>query len=245
MKTSMSALPRDLRWFLLPMVLFWIFSAVMVWRFGYVDSFLWLNGRSHHAVTDFLGRNLTHLADPLLVFLVLIALAWKRNRAVAPTALLVMVLTGITSQLLKNLVFDDWMRPTVVCEGAPDYVCLVESAPRLHSFPSGHATTFAAGGMAFAWLFRESKAWIQIAIGLLTIALCYTRVHIGVHFLGDIFAGSMLGIFMGMPLFSLLLPPMQKLSARIPQEKAERMGPVILGIGLVLFLLRYAQWVFF
>jgi undecaprenyl-diphosphatase len=65
--------------------------------------------------------------------------------------------------------------------------------PRSTSFPSGHsASAFAfAGGMANA----VPGLGIPLHLGSATIA--YTRVHSGVHFPGDVIAGSLVGIACG------------------------------------------------
>ncbi|MCB9232674.1 MAG: phosphatase PAP2 family protein [Bacteroidia bacterium] len=213
----------------------------MLSLYGYEGSFLLLNSHSHLPVTDFLGRHLTHLADVLILPLVVLLIAWKKDKALAPTTLFLMVLTGLTAQALKMWVFDDWMRPTVVCAGNPDFVCLLETPPRVHSFPSGHATTFAAGGLAFAWLVREWKGWAQIGVGLITIALSYTRVHIGVHFLGDIFVGSALGAIGGLFLFGIVYPRFQQILAKIPESRLESLGVVVIVLSILILSLRFIQ----
>jgi undecaprenyl-diphosphatase len=65
--------------------------------------------------------------------------------------------------------------------------------PESTSFPSGHsASAFAfAGGMAHS----VPALGIPLHLGSATVA--YTRVHSGVHYPGDVIAGSLIGIACG------------------------------------------------
>jgi membrane-associated phospholipid phosphatase len=57
------------------------------------------------------------------------------------------------------------------------------------SFPSGHA----ASGFAFAVGVGRLEPRAGAALTVLAAAVAYTRVHTGVHFPGDVVAGSVVG----------------------------------------------------
>jgi len=61
--------------------------------------------------------------------------------------------------------------------------------PGSSSFPSGHA----ASGFAFAHAVGRHLPVLAIPVRLLAGAVAYSRVHIGVHYPGDVAVGSMLG----------------------------------------------------
>lgn len=91
--------------------------------------------------------------------------------------------------LLKNM--NRRERPDRAAAGVPLERHVV--MPSSTSFPSGHsASAFAfAGGMANA----VPALGIPLHLGSATVA--YTRVHSGVHYPGDVIAGSLVGIACG------------------------------------------------
>lgn len=58
-------------------------------------------------------------------------------------------------------------------------------------FPSGHATTFLAVGVACGCCWPRG-GWLALP---LCIALSFTRVIVNAHYLSDVFAGMLLGAF--------------------------------------------------
>jgi undecaprenyl-diphosphatase len=93
-----------------------------------------------------------------------------------------------------NLVFKHMTRrarPDRVAAGVP--LPRHVPMPASTSFPSGHsASAFAfAGGMAHS----VPALGIPLHLGSATVA--YTRVHSGVHYPGDVMAGSLIGIACG------------------------------------------------
>jgi membrane-associated phospholipid phosphatase len=61
--------------------------------------------------------------------------------------------------------------------------------PRSTSFPSGHA----ASAFAFAYAVGRNLPGLAVPIRLLAAAVAYSRVHTGVHYPGDVAAGSIMG----------------------------------------------------
>ncbi len=63
-------------------------------------------------------------------------------------------------------------------------------APHDHSFPSGHAaTSFAGATVLSAYAPRWWPAWV-----LLSTAIAFSRVYVGVHYPLDVVAGAVLGV---------------------------------------------------
>jgi membrane-associated phospholipid phosphatase len=61
--------------------------------------------------------------------------------------------------------------------------------PASTSFPSGHA----ASGFAFAHAVGRHLPGLAVPLRLLASGVAYSRVHTGVHYPGDVVAGSILG----------------------------------------------------
>ena len=67
---------------------------------------------------------------------------------------------------------------------------LLRRHPRSSSFPSGHSASAAAFAAGVALESREAA----VPVGLLALAVAYSRVHVGVHYPGDVVAGCALGV---------------------------------------------------
>jgi undecaprenyl-diphosphatase len=57
------------------------------------------------------------------------------------------------------------------------------------SFPAGHAATAFAGAVLLSWIARRWTA----AFVLLAVAIAYSRIYVGDHYLGDVIGGAFLG----------------------------------------------------
>jgi membrane-associated phospholipid phosphatase len=77
-------------------------------------------------------------------------------------------------------------RPEGVADLWPErHVAMPEST----SFPSGHA----ASAFAFAYAVGRHLPGLGVPIRLLATGVAYSRVHTGVHYPGDVVAGSIVG----------------------------------------------------
>src|SRR5687767_5890676 len=63
------------------------------------------------------------------------------------------------------------------------------ASPSSPSFPSGHSAT----SFAFAYTIGRHLPFLGVPIRLLAAAVAYSRVHIGVHYPGDVVIGSIMG----------------------------------------------------
>lgn len=115
-------------------------------------------------------------------------LAWGR-----PGALLPLWVTLLGAQLTVSLV------KLAVDRARPDAVAGL--APLTPSFPSGHATTATALYGLLAWLAgREMPSWRArfetfFWAGAIIALIGFSRVLLGVHWLSDVVAGHLLGLF--------------------------------------------------
>ena len=104
----------------------------------------------------------------------------------------------------------------VVDRPRPDYL-LAGSAPGGLSFPSGHALfAFIVGGILIFLVGDMVKSlgvrrWLQVALGLLILAIGASRVYLGVHWPSDVIGGYLFG---GIGLLGLLMLRNSLLTAR-------------------------------
>lgn len=65
--------------------------------------------------------------------------------------------------------------------------------PESTSFPSGHS----ASAFAFAEGVSAAAPTLGVPVRLAAIAVSYSRVHVGVHYPGDVVAGALIGVTSG------------------------------------------------
>ena len=65
--------------------------------------------------------------------------------------------------------------------------------PTSTSFPSGHS----ASGFAFAQAVAATRPELGLPLRGLAAVVAYSRVHTGVHYPGDVLAGSLVGMAIG------------------------------------------------
>ena len=85
------------------------------------------------------------------------------------------------------------------------------------SLPSGHAATSAAGAVILADLIGRGGLWL----GLLAVAIGFSRVYIGVHYPLDVLAGAAIGLCVGLAAVALLRR-LRPTSAAPPRSGAGR-----------------------
>lgn len=152
----------------------------------------------HNALFDHFFPFLTHAGDGIFVSLVLIlvgAIKYKKHKwSYFFLGLGTFILSGLSAQFLKHVIFPDAYRPVrIIGEGMLNLVENVELY-EYNSFPSGHATAAFSLFIVLAFSFGSKKKWLQFLFLFGAIVVSYTRVYLSQHFLEDIVAGATLGI---------------------------------------------------
>ncbi|XIE81187.1 phosphatase PAP2 family protein [Streptomyces sp. SBR177] len=132
-----------------------------------------------------------------------LALAGGRARRAAIAGTGAVAIASVAANLLgKRLV----RRRRPDREAARVVVARHVPMPTSASFPSGHT----ASAVAFATAVGVVMPPTAVPLGLLAGAVGYSRVHTGVHYPGDVVAGSVLGLAAAVTSLALtesLLPP--------------------------------------
>ncbi|MEU8542078.1 phosphatase PAP2 family protein [Streptomyces sp. NPDC048717] len=135
-------------------------------------------------------RRLSHAADHSKISLsiaALLALADGRPRRAAAAGIGAVALASAAANLFgKRLV----RRARPDREAARVSVDRQVPMPSSASFPSGHT----ASAVAFATAVGVMLPPAAVPLGVLAGAVGYSRVHTGVHYPGDVFAGAVLGL---------------------------------------------------
>jgi undecaprenyl-diphosphatase len=127
----------------------------------------------------------------LVLALVLASSSWRRPWLLARVGSTILVAESV-SGLLKDRI--GRQRPPL---HDPDPATLV-SLPHTSSFPSGHSTV----AFACALVLSLSVSRFRWALFALAALIGFSRVYVGVHYPFDVLAGAVLGLAIGLAVFS-------------------------------------------
>jgi len=146
----------------------------------------------HSRYTDPIWLGLTTLGDGLILGIILGAFLLLNPR-ITVLGILLLLLSGMMVHPIKWIVAD--LRPIAVL----DSVHVIGPLLRSGSFPSGHAASVTAAGLAIVhyWPSRPAIATV-LSLGAL---ICLSRILVGAHFPSDILGG----IILSLVLFRLVL----------------------------------------
>jgi membrane-associated phospholipid phosphatase len=116
----------------------------------------------------------------------LAALGGRRGRRAALEGA---VAIGVTSATVNLLAKSIATRPRPDREELGPFPSRAVPTPASSSFPSGHA----ASAFAFSYAVGRHVPELAVPIRFLAGAVAYSRVHLGVHYPGDITVGAMIG----------------------------------------------------
>jgi len=159
---------------------------------------------------------ITLLGEPVTVVTAAAIVLWTRDRGAAYGVLAVVALVPFVNPVLKDLV--GLPRPD-------DPSIVVWHDATQESFPSGHSATAATLWGSLAVLGYLPAAAAAIIIG----SVMLSRMYLGVHFLGDVIGGALLGIALAAA-FRRLWPAIVRLFSGQPFEFF-----LALGIAIPLF----------
>lgn len=182
---------KNIAFIIIPIILF-MFIAFFIgveWMTNF-ESWVYLESVEHMSpFTTFIVKFVTHIGDSITVIaicLALFAIPYLRKSYAIPTSISVMIAT-VLNVLLKEI----FSRPR------PDILRLVNETS--YSFPSGHAMVSMALYASLALLVLKLVSGTKtkvISISLcmfLALAIGFSRVFLGVHYITDVVGGWCLG----------------------------------------------------
>ncbi len=180
---------KDNRIFLVPYLVFLLFAAVILFSAGKKEIHLFIN-QHHTAFADVFFALATYLGDGWFIILpALILLIFSLRHFVF--LITVYFSTGLVTQILKRLFFEDVVRPSKLLADYNLYI--VEGVKMLsgRSFPSGHSTSAFALFLCLTLIVKNQTA--KFVFFVLALLVAFSRVYLSQHFLIDITVGSIIG----------------------------------------------------
>ncbi|MEL6672455.1 MAG: phosphatase PAP2 family protein [Bacteroidota bacterium] len=235
-------LTPGIRWYLIGWGICWTLGLTLWIALGYHDSFLVLN-RQHVPWLDVLMPHLTHLGDGYLIGGLLAIWAVRKDKALLVCLLLTMLLLVLLiNNVGKSWLFDGWWRPPLIFgQKGIDIHYITLAGERFKSFPSGHSASAGAIGFWYVWTLRKKPLWVALGISFLALLAAYSRVYIGVHFLGDIVVGSMVGVAVAYGLWRWAYPWLEHRLAQVSQQYDSWIQTLVFLIWLLILYLLIEQ----
>lgn len=173
-------------------VLVTLATTLVVLLMGKNGSFQFINSK-HTPFLDFFFKYFTYIGDGIMwVPLGLYCIFFQKRYLVAVISGL--LISTLLAQFLKRVIFPDELRPvTYLSEHFPVHTVEGVVMNQLHSFPSGHTTT--AFTMALLLAHMVNTKFGSFLFPILAFLAGYSRVYLGQHFLTDVLAGMITGIF--------------------------------------------------
>lgn len=181
--------------------------------------FLTLNGRHTASMESFFAWY-TNLGEGYVAILLAIVVLLRRYYLLGIHLLAAFLISGMAAQIMKGLTH--MPRPKVFLQ-AGQYSQFIEGVTRggWSSFPSGHTVT--AFAVATILALHTRNKWITLIYLLMAVGVGYSRIYLGHHFLEDVLAGSIVGVFFAGWVY-VSIPELKFFGRRIGSDQA--MTPV-------------------
>jgi membrane-associated phospholipid phosphatase len=192
-------------------LLFLIIGAIFLLVVGSITTFDIFHNTGKPYFNNFFVF-ITTFAEEFSYLVTFILIIFLKNYRTGISLIAGLSFAGLTTQILKKMVFHDWHRPAIKLWNSPilsppDFVQLNYS----NSFPSGHATAaFAIFGVLAIFGFKNPI--LKFALMSTAILVAHSRVYIGHHFVEDILMGSAIGLVLGGMIFYYVNKKLQKYS---------------------------------
>lgn len=172
-------------------LLFVLLVAAVLFIYGKRGTFITVNSY-YNIQLDYFFQYVTFLGDGL-IYIPIIVYCLVRNRSFLLPVVSGIVICTIITQVLKNLVFPEELRPLSL-EVENIIIHKVEGVPlhRRHSFPSGHTSTAFTMALLLCSILKN-RVWAYV-LPFIAFLVGYSRVYLAQHFPTDVCAGMVVGI---------------------------------------------------
>jgi len=183
---------RDNTPFYITCSVLFVLLGILVVVFPKPGCFILLN-TFHASGLDFIFRYLTFLGDGIFILLLTGVFFLIKKRIMAAHILASFLFSGIFVQVLKHIF--GLSRPVLyfrLHHITYNHFLTDISLHGSNSFPSGHTTSAFALAATLAFLLKNKKYGILLAISAFLVGC--SRIYLGQHFPEDIEAGMVLGV---------------------------------------------------
>lgn len=187
---SLKAILVDNRYFFACFVLFFCIGLIFLLTVGKAASFIDLNPY-HRSDLDTFFIYLTYMGDGVFAIIVCLLFLLMRRWSRACQLISAFIISALLAQVLKN-VFSMPRPKQFFPVGQYPYFIDGVTHVGFASFPSGHSTSIFALATLLA-IFDSNKKG-NVAYLLVAVAVGYSRIYLGQHFLGDVLTGSCIGV---------------------------------------------------
>ncbi len=181
--------------FFLPYGIILLVTGILIFLFDKGETHLFFN-RFHSDSSDVLFKWLTFLGDGVTAGIVTAVLLFFRYRLAIINAMAYLS-SGLVVQIMKRLLFENIARPMGFFDENIS-LHLVEGIKMYtrHGFPSGHTASAFALFTVLTLLSRQNP--LKVTWLILAILVGYSRIYLSLHFLPDVWAGSLIGCLAGL-----------------------------------------------
>jgi len=169
---------------------FFFVGLIFLLTEGKAAAFVALNPY-HRSALDSFFVYVTFMGDGLFALLVFILFLLMRRWAQATQVIIAFLLSALLAQILKNI----FSMPRPKQFFAPgQYAYFIDGITHtgFASFPSGHSTSVFALATTLALLEKNKKTNVAYLLG--AVAVGYSRIYLGQHFLNDVLMGASIGM---------------------------------------------------
>ena len=197
----MRTILRSNYYFLVPYFAFLILGGFLLLLDSKVNIHLIFNS-FHNSFLDSFFTYITYLGDGVTALLVAIMLLAVKYRYVLIVGLS-NIISSLITQVLKQTVFADALRPKKYFEGLHDLYFVPGVKNFLYySFPSGHTTCAFALYFSLSLIVKSNV--LKFLFFSIALLVGYSRVYLSQHFFEDIYAGSLIGVVVTLMVYNLI-----------------------------------------
>ncbi|HXB34977.1 MAG TPA: phosphatase PAP2 family protein [Puia sp.] len=164
-------------------------GLILLLSLGKATSFIALNPY-HRSALDTFFVYVTFLGDGRFAIVICLIYLVLRRWSQALQLIAAFLISALVAQILKNVF--SMPRPKQYFGAGYSYFIDGVTHIGFASFPSGHTTSVFALATLLA-IFDGNKTLNSLYL-LAAVAVGYSRIYLGQHFLGDVLVGSLIGV---------------------------------------------------
>lgn len=173
--------------------LFLVFLGALIFLYPTGRSFFIING-IHFPLADFFFSYFTHAGDGLVVVVICLIIFLFYRFSAGLAALMGHGMTGLLCFVFKQFVFEAKRPKLFFWNNKMVHYIDGVNVNIEHSFPSGHTATAFFIFTFIVLIMRIENRMAEIVLFLCAALVAWSRVYLAQHFIGDVFAGAILGI---------------------------------------------------